>query len=418
MVQRRRALNPDDQVNCGFDDPGAAAMIELPPHAQRRKPRASERDLTRRPQTRLKLDSLAAYLPQWFGIASNKATDAHYIDAFAGAGHYPDGTESARGSPVIACETALERVEAQLRRGRTWRPHLRFIERNRTTAKELRAELARFDGVLDYRLIQGDAAKELPGLIAETVGRPTLVFIDPDGFAPVTFDLLRSLAGRRTMTEILLSVDAQGIRRAHARGETAALTAFSGGGWWSRSLGLDGLIDLRGYFRDLCSHLGGAEGLFPYASVQHLRFLANHSHRAIIQCCMSAEGPKRWNSAMQRSRAEMEVIDGFFPELDEHDFVDVIIDGLRPLAGRGPLYFRDCINALSDVAWHEPNLHQALFYLKEQGLVDWSSRLGRDASPPPRFTFASAWPETLRWDGQQRSEPVAAPRFAPAMSGQ
>ena len=281
---------------------------------------------------------------------------------------------------------------------------------------ELRAELARFEDVLDYRVIQGDAAKELAGLISETVGYPTLVFIDPDGYRPVTFDLLRSLAGRRTMTEILLSVDAQGIRRAHARGETAALTAFSGGEWWSGSLGLDGLIDLRSYFRGLCSRLGGVGALFPYANVQHLEFLSNHAHRAIIQCCMSAEGPKRWIAAMERSRAELEVVDRIFPELDDRELVNAIIDRLRTFVGRGGVYFRDCINAMSDVAWNEGDLHQALLLLREQGLVDWSSRLGRDASPAPRFTFAPEWPEALVWDGQQRSERPAS-QMAPATPG-
>ena len=281
---------------------------------------------------------------------------------------------------------------------------------------ELRAELARFEDVLDYVVIQGNAANELAALIAETVGCPTLVFIDPDGYTPVTFDLLRSLAGRRTMTEILLSVDAQGIRRAHARGETAALTAFSGGEWWSGSLGLDGLIDLRSYFRGLCSRLGGVGALFPYANVQHLKFLSNHAHRAIIQCCMSAEGPKRWIAAMERSRAELEVVDRIFPELDDQELVNAIIDRLRTFAGRGGVYFRDCINAMSDVAWNEADLHQALLVLKEQGLVDWSSRLGRDASPAPRFRFAPEWPEALVWDGQQRSERPAL-QIAPATRG-
>jgi three-Cys-motif partner protein len=416
MVQRRRAPTPDGQVNFGFDDGVANALVPMPARGARRKPRASERDLSVRPHTRLKLDSLMAYLPQWFGIASNRSTDTYYIDAFAGAGQYPDGSTTAKGSPVIACEAALDAVQAGQRRGGTWRPHLRFIERSRKTAMELRAELARFDGVLDYRVIQGDAAKELPDLILETIGRPTLLFVDPDGYKPVTFDLLHSLAGRRTMTEILLSVDAQGIRRAHARGETAALAAFSGGEWWSGSLGPDGLIDLRSYFRGLCSRLGGVGALFPYANVQHLEFLSNHAHRAIIQCCMSAEGPKRWMAGMAQSRVESQVIDSIFPELDRQEHMNAIIDRLRTLAGRDGFYFRDCINAMSDVAWSEADLHQALLFLKAQRLVDWSSRLGRAASPAPRFTFAPIWPDAVAWDGQMRSQ-AAVRQPAAAASG-
>jgi hypothetical protein len=162
MVQRRQAPNPDDQVSFGFDDPDRNDFIPSRAHGARRKPHASERDLSTRPHTRLKLDSLAAYLPQWFGIASNVSTDTHYIDAFAGAGHYPDGTETAKGSPVIACEAALDALEAGRQRGRPWRPHLRFIERSRKTAIELRAELARFEDVLDYVVIQGTAIDSPP----------------------------------------------------------------------------------------------------------------------------------------------------------------------------------------------------------------------------------------------------------------
>jgi hypothetical protein len=280
----------------------------------------------------------------------------------------------------------------------------------------LRQELARFDGVLDYGVVQGDAARELPGLIAATVGVPTLLFIDPDGFAPVTFDLLKSLAGRLTMTEILLSVDAQGIMRAHARGETAALTAFSGGEWWSDSLGADGLIDLRSYFRRLCSSLGGPGALFPFANVQHLEFLSNHAHRAIIQCCMSAEGPKRWIQAIQRSKARSQTIDAFFPEIDESKLVTSIVDRLGTLRGQSGCYFGGCINALSDVPWDEKSVHQALLYLRDSGLARWSSRLGRDASPAPRFTFARDWPQPLSWDGQVRIE-TDVPQMAPAKGG-
>jgi hypothetical protein len=327
-------------------------------------------------------------------------------------GDFYMAVDTSNGSPVIACEAALAASSARSQ----WRPHLRFIERSRETASELRQELARFDGVLDYGVVQGDAARELPGLIAATVGVPTLLFIDPDGFAPVTFDLLKSLAGRLTMTEILLSVDAQGIMRAHARGETAALTAFSGGEWWSDSLGADGLIDLRSYFRRLCSSLGGPGALFPFANVQHLEFLSNHAHRAIIQCCMSAEGPKRWIQAIQRSKARSQTIDAFFPEIDESKLVTSIVDRLGTLRGQSGCYFGGCINALSDVPWDEKSVHQALLYLRDSGLARWSSRLGRDASPAPRFTFARDWPQPLSWDGQVRIE-TDVPQMAPAKGG-
>jgi hypothetical protein len=93
VAQQSRATAPnrDDQLSLGFDETGADDLGLPERRIARRKLDAGERDLSTRPQTRLKLDSLAAYLPQWFGIASNQASDTYYVDAFAGAGHYPDG---------------------------------------------------------------------------------------------------------------------------------------------------------------------------------------------------------------------------------------------------------------------------------------------------------------------------------------
>jgi hypothetical protein len=88
LVQRRGA-NLEEQLSFEFDDTDVSAVALK--HVAKRKPPAGERDLSTRPHTRLKLDSLAAYLPQWFGIASHKSDATWYIDAFAGAGHYPDG---------------------------------------------------------------------------------------------------------------------------------------------------------------------------------------------------------------------------------------------------------------------------------------------------------------------------------------
>jgi hypothetical protein len=131
---------------------------------------------------------------------------------------------------------------------------------------------------------------------------------------------------------------------------------------------------------------------------------------------MSAEGPKRWIQAIQRSRARSQTIDAFFPEIDESKLVTSILDRLGTLRGQSGCYFGGCINALSDVPWDEKGLHQALLFLRENGLAHCSSRLGRDANPAPRFTFAKDWPQALAWDGLQRAE-AAIPQMAPARSG-
>jgi hypothetical protein len=61
--------------------------------------RTAALDLAKRPQTWLKLLSLEDYLPVWFAKISNLATDAYYLDFFAGPGAYVNGLATAKGGP-------------------------------------------------------------------------------------------------------------------------------------------------------------------------------------------------------------------------------------------------------------------------------------------------------------------------------
>jgi three-Cys-motif partner protein len=391
---------PGDQLDLGFGVPRAAKSIPRAP---------AERDLVSRPHTRLKLDSLRTYLPEWFGVMSNLVPklglhDAWFIDAFAGPGRYKDGAGSAAGSPAIACQAAQDVQDEAHRKGRVFTPHLRFIEISRDVRRQLATELKAFDGVVDYEIIPGDAMVKLPWLLSGIhPSDPLLLFLDPNGFAPVTFALLASLGSRPGMTEVLLSVDALRLRRAHAASETAALTAFSGGTWWTGLVDARGLLDVNAYLGEMRRKILGTG--FHQVGYRHLRFLSQaHNHRAIIQACGSPVARQKWAAALDRSAASYVVIADLSPDLDRRQLVDATLAALRGLAGQRGLYWNDLVRQLDSggVEPNEPAIRKALCMLREIGLADFD-RPGRDIRPRPRFAFRAAWPTRVSWDRVART---------------
>jgi three-Cys-motif partner protein len=331
--------------------------------------------------------------------------DAWLIDAFAGPGRFKDGSGTAPGSPVIACEAARDARDEAHRKDRQFTPHLRFIEISREVRRRLAEQLRDFHGVVDYQIVPGDAMEKLPGIISGIkASDPLLLFLDPHGYAPVTFELIAGLGSRPGMTEVLLSVDALGLRRAQAAGETAALTAFSGGTWWEGLLDSAGLLDVNAYLGALRREILGTG--FRNVGYRHLRFLSEaHNHRAIIQACGSPVARQKWAAALDRSSNRYEVEADLFPDLDRRQLIDVTIEAMRGFSGRGGLFWGDLVREL-DSAGVEPNegaIRQALYQLRESGLADFEY-LGRTIQAPARFAFRSAWPSRVCWDGTDRSE--------------
>ena len=247
--------------------------------------------------------------------------------------------------------------------------------------------------------------EKLPGIISSiNASDPLLLFLDPNGYAPVTFKLIADLGSRPGMTEVLLSVDALGLRRAQAAGETAALTAFSGGTWWTELLDSNGLLDVNAYLGAFRRKIQGTG--FRNVGYRHLRFLSDsHNHRAIIQACGSPVARQKWAAALDRSANRYEVEGDLFPDLDRRQLIDVTIGAMRGLAGHRGLFWGDLVRQL-DSAGVDPNegaIRQALYQLRESGLADFGY-LGRTIQAPARFTFRSVWPSRVCWDGADRSE--------------
>lgn len=383
-----------DEIGSEFDVP-----VVVVPKKAKASVNITALDLTKRPQTWLKLLSLGDYLPVWFAKISNLADDAYYLDFFAGPGIYVNGVATAKGSPVLACEAAAAMVELHASRGRTWTPHLRFVEPDEETRASLAAELARFDGIVDYRIIPTSAEAALPALLAESAGSPTLAFFDPFGY-DIDFDWVAAFK-RPGINEVLLSFDAQAIKRNIAAGQVAGVTAFSGGDWWQAHVdGTD--LDLEAYLRDLALHL---RRLFPYAGIQQFEFLSNHALRAVAQCCGSIVGRKAWLDAVHKSRDKMALVENIFPGLDEQALVDEILERLLPLVGLGAT-FKQIIGRLDDLEWNEGAVHQALAFLTEGGFVTWSDRTAAAGYPYRLYVFTRRWPAGLAWDGVTRSAPA------------
>lgn len=389
----RKIKVAENQIGFDFDVPVGAG----PKRGRVAKP-MSELDLSERPQTRLKLLSLGEYLPVWFAKISNLGDEAYYLDFFAGPGAYVDGVASAKGSPILACEAAAGVVEMQARRGRTWTPQLRFVEPDAATRATLAAELARFDGIVDYRIVAKTAEAALAELVAESAGSPTLAFFDPFGY-DIDFEMVTAFS-RDGINEVLVSFDAQAIRRNVAAGQPDGVTAFSGGEWWKFLVAGDDL-DLDAYLRGLCGQL---RRHFPYAGVQQFRFLDRHALRAVAQCCGSIVGRKALMGAIQKSRDAMQVaVDDFFPEIDRQALVDEIIERFRPLGGAGAT-FKQLAERLDDLAWDQEAVDQALAFLAESGHASWSDRRAMAGHSYRLFSFRP-WPAGLAWDGVTRVAP-------------
>jgi len=258
---------------------------------------------------------------------------------------------------------------------------------------------------VDYRIIPTTAEDALPALLAESAGVPTLVFFDPFGY-DVNFDWVAAFK-RPGINEVLISFDAQGIKRNIAAGQVAGVTDFSGGTWWRAHVtGSD--LDLDAYLRDLALHL---RRLFPYAGIQQLEFLSNHALRAVAQCCGSIVGRNAWLAAVRKSRDKMTLVEDIFPELDQQALLDEILVRLRPLARLGAT-FKQIVGRLDDLDWTPDAVNQALVFLAEGGFVTWSDRKAAAGHSYRLFRFTEPWPAGLAWDGVTRAVPERPGRAA------
>jgi three-Cys-motif partner protein len=405
-----RKTHPDQlPLELGFAAPSPSAPRRVQHHRS-----AAHRRLDDHPQTRLKLNALAAYLPRWLRILglTRSGRDLYLIDAFAGPGTYPDGEDNrgwSEGSPLIACMAADYAQQWFAGRGRRVTVHLRFVERRRSTARVLENALVPFRGRVDYEVINGLAEEKLARLLAESEGHPTFILLDPDGFRQLTMDLVRSCA--REFTEVMISFDVQGAIRTAGLRDASTLTAFYGDDMWRLLRGADGTIDVSQFLEGYRVRLGE---VFRYTTVKRLVYTAEHANRALVQGCGSERGVREWAGAFgEAERPEGVEVFEFVAAIDDQARIDGAIVGLRALAGQETAYGR-IVQTLGGLELDEERIHQALLFLRDRGHVTWTSQLHRDARPVPRIRFAPDLPADIHWDGLRRAREGARPRVSPA----
>lgn len=376
-----------------------------------RKVPARDRLVRDRPHTQIKLSAYRTYMPEWLKILGQTSgvRDLYVLDLFAGPGEYADGVA---GSPLIAADAALV-VQGFLStyRRRQVAIHLRLVEKDAATRLRLSAVMERYSGRLDYEVLEGTAEEHAQQLLAESRGSPTLALLDPDGIE-IPFDLVRQF-GHRPRTEALLSFDVQALLRCAEIGDGPAVSRFMGDDVsWRLCYSADGSLDADALLELYRTSLE-RDDLFRYASVQRIVFNQAHANRAIAQGCWSTRGTEKWLEAFRPAAAQFDAtLVEVATQLRRRVAINSAIGRLRVFAGAHDLGYAAVYRHLLSLNLGESDTHQVLLFLRERGVVDWSSRLHRDAVPPPRFSFANEFPATITWDGAARPAEMPELRLA------
>lgn len=151
-------------------------------------------------------------LERYLGIFTGKLQGfqtVYFIDGFAGAGKYRDGT---KGSPLRSAQLAQ-----RIAQDRWYQLHCINVEADPEVFKMLEMSTAAYDKfVTNY---SGNFVDHIPQILSDVKQQPALFFIDPFGFKDVEWQNLLPLFERKpdvhryTVTEILLRFDAPYLGR-------------------------------------------------------------------------------------------------------------------------------------------------------------------------------------------------------------
>lgn len=365
-----------------------------------RKVPARERMVGDRPQTQIKLAAYQAYLPDWLRILGQTpgVRDLFVLDLFAGPGEYRDGVA---GSPVIAADAALVVQSDFERRSNPAVVHLRLVEKDDQTRALLQAAMTRYDGRLDYQIFDGTADERASELLDESRGAPTLALLDPDGIE-VRYELVRRF-GHRKRTEVLLSFNVQTLLRCAEIEDGPAVSRFFGDDLsWRRCYGPSGELDADALL-ELYRRTLARDRLFPYTAVHRIVVNSMHANRAIAQGCGSPKGTEKWLQAFRVAASKFDArLVEVASAVERRSAINRAIDQLRSFAGARDLSYAAIYQHLLGLNLGERDTHQVLLFLRERGIVDWSSRLHRQAVPSPKFSFDRVFPDAVTWDGVER----------------
>ena len=373
-------------------------MTDLGPKAAtrgRKKAHHEDRNLQERPQTRAKLDGYRGYLPRYLGKLGHTSRRVFVNDLFAGSGRVRDGMDWADGSPIIACRLAAQERLSFASRGREVTFSLRFVELDDERRRTLERLVLPFRDELDIEIHGGKASDFIERILAESAGFPAFTFIDPDGIG-VRFEHVVGFA--RQWGEVLLDFDLQGVLRTAAIKEPKRVTEFCGGDWW-QAYQRNGVFDEVGFLHEYGRRLGPPN--FNYVSAHRLDFPAVVANRVIVQGAFSAKALDLWHDVIERAMPRTgELTLDFVSSLDAQTLVDGVIDTIRAMAPR-TCTFGAIRGQLGILPAGEAEIHQALLFLRDEGVASWTSTLHAGSRPAPQITIRPA-PAGLTWDGVMR----------------
>lgn len=163
------------------------------------------------PHTRVKHAMHRDYLTAWFAILGSRFTHLVYIDGFAGAGRYEDGSD---GSPILALKAALNQ-----RKPLTSTIDFIFVEERSDRLAQLRREVSQLGLPPHMRCSyhQGKFDTTMSALLGSVVGTgqvtvPTFDFIDPFGYSQTPFSIVKRLLANRS-SEAFIYVNFEELNR-------------------------------------------------------------------------------------------------------------------------------------------------------------------------------------------------------------
>lgn len=228
---------------------------------------AGNKDFFEKPQPAavLKHGILRRYLPVFASKTGSQSRGGLviYVDGYAGAGTYKDGSA---GSPALAVDVA--RTISRTRQLRCF-----FVEKKKVAFESLSSYLNEHGEGLDCRPLRGRIEDHLGDILHLHPDEPMFVFLDPFGVG-VHFDhaksvLLRSPHGS-PKTEVLLNFNVQSVDRigglidSSAKNRVATLETLNGsmgGDWWQETYqstsGFHRVEQIASGYRQRLAHAGG-----------------------------------------------------------------------------------------------------------------------------------------------------------------
>lgn len=160
--------------------------------------------IEKKPWSVVKDSLLACYLKPYFQKVLHTRRSISYVDCFAGAGKFDDGTD---GSPIIALKIIRDCLtQTKIQNGRI---DSFFIEAHHTNMLT-----ENLKGYPNARVIPGKYENEIQPLLNSRRWHNIFLYIDPYGVKELDFDFLASCAtGNFNSVEFLLNLNSVGFLR-------------------------------------------------------------------------------------------------------------------------------------------------------------------------------------------------------------